>query len=440
MAIAAVRRDYTLFDRLPKTLSNYSEIFQVVVSGGDEPGRGLMLQHVPNDRTDFPKLAKLAVAQNGGAIRWVPEGTDGYHELAKIAMRKSGRAIYYVNAGRFDYLELAKLAVHQDGESLYYIDAAYEGYDELARIAVAQRASVLNAIDTSRADFPELAMIAVKKQGRMLMNVPHVTPNYEAICRAAVQEDGHAIQFVHERTVGLVAYYEMAKIAVKQSGMALRLIDATKHPDKYRELAILAILQNPEAVRTLDSHLGEEYDIIVNNALTDGASPETIKYVRQFYAYNYQDLVETAIDSDHRAVTYLDRKFSGYWLAIERAIYEDLEVLQYVPWSDNVKEYNRIALIAMEAVEGDGDALRFVPADVEGINYYEIAKRAIQNDGTAIKHVPYDFHMYKSLAEIAVRQSKYALGYIPKDHECYQKMVQLQAKRMAPPSPEHNYD
>ena len=44
------------------------------------------------------------------------------------------------------------------------------------------------------------------------------------------------------------------------------------------------------------------------------------------------------------------------------------------------------------------------------------------------------------LAAIAVNQSKYALGYIPKDHKCYQKMVQLQAERMAPPSPEHNYD
>ena len=66
--------------------------------------------------------------------------------------------------------------------------------------------------------------------------------------------------------------------------------------------------------------------------------------------------------------------------------------------------------------------------------------RAIQNDGTVIKYVPPDFHMYEDLAAIAVRQSKYALGYIPKDHKCYQQMVQLQAERMAPPSPEHNYD
>lgn len=439
LALAAARHDYTLFDRIPKTLSNYAEIFGVVVSGGNEPGRGLMLSHVPNDRADFPKLAKLAVTQNGNAIRYVPEDTDGYHELAKIAMRQAGRAIYHVRAGRFDYLELAKLAMHQDGDSLHYIDAQYEGYGELARIAVAHRASVLNAIDRDRDDFPELAMIAVKKQGHMLLNVPHVTPNYDAICRAAVQEDGRAIQFVHQGTVGDDAYYEMAELAVKQNGMALRLIDGTKKPDKYRELAVLAILQTPEAVRTLDSHLGQEYDIIVNNALMEGARPETIRYVRQFYAYDYQELVDTAVAVDHRAIKHLDKKFSGYWLAIERAIYEDPDTLEYVPWDDNVKAYNRIALIAVDAMEQEGGVLQFVPVDVEGIDYYEIAKRALRNDGTAIRYVPHDYRWYMDLAEIAVRQSKYALGYVPKDHVDYEHLARLQAERMAPPSPDHDY-
>jgi len=181
------------------------------------------------------------------------------------------------------------------------------------------------------------------------------------------------------------------------------------------------------------------YDIIVNNALVEGAAPETIKYVRQFYAHDYQDLVETAINVDHRAVTYLDRKFSGYWLAIERAVYEDPEVLQYVPWGDNVKEYNRIAMIAADAHEQEGGMLRFVPVGVEGIDYYEIAKRALRNDGTAIRYVPHDYRWYMDLAEVAVRQSKYALGYIPKDHVDYEHMARLHAERMAPPSPDHDY-
>ena len=343
LALAAARTDFTLFDRLPKTLSNYAEIFEAVVSGGADSARGLMLQHVPRDRADFPKLAKLAVMQNGSAIRYVPEDTDGYHDLAKLAMQQNGKAIYHMRVGRFDYLELAKLAMHQSGESLYFIDDEYEGYGELARIAVAQRASVLNAVNTSRADYPELAMLAVKQQGHMLMNVPSRTPNYDALCRAAVQEDGRAIQFVHRPTVGLVAYYEMAELAVKQDGMALRLIDGTKHLDKYSELAVLAILQTPGAGRTLDVR-NEEYDVIVTNALTAGAAPETIKYVREFYAHNLQDLIETAVVEDPRAITYLDKNYSGYWSAIEHAVVNDPDALQYVP-HDNVKEYSRIALI-----------------------------------------------------------------------------------------------
>jgi hypothetical protein len=229
----------------------------------------------------------------------------------------------------------------------------------------------------------------------------------------------------------------MAELAVKQNGMALRLIDGTKHPDKYRELAVLAILQTPGAVRTLDVR-SEEYDVIVTNALTAGAAPETIKYVREFYAHNLQDLIETAVVEDPRAITYLDKNYSGYWSAIEHAVINDPDALQYVP-HDNVKEYSRIALIAMDTMEEIGGALRFVPTNVKGIDYYEIAKRALRNDGTAIRYVPHDYTWYMDLAEVAVRQSKYALGYIPKDHVDYEHMARLQAERMAPPSPDHDY-
>ena len=369
-----------------------------------------------------------------------------YKRQAKLAVQQDGRAIQYVPVARRDFFELAKLAVQQHGEALYHIDSAYAHYGELAMLAVARTPSVLNGIASTRADFSELAMIAVGRDGMVLRHVDGATPNYVAICRAAVATNGRALRHVRRPSVDEDAFYEMAQVAMKQNGMALNDLDNMEDDlgnpfdhEQYETLAVLAILQTPEAIRAIRYRPKEEYDEIVREALLDGAAPETISYVRPLYAHDYQEIAETAVVADPRAIRHLDVKYSGYWKVIENALYESTDVLEYVP-QDNKEEYNRLALIAMEAVEGDGDALRFVPADVEGINYYEIAKRAIQNDGTAIKHVPHDFRMYKSLAEIAVRQSKYALGYIPKDHECYQKMVQLQAKRMAPPSPDHNYD
>ena len=242
------------------------------------------------------------------------------------------------------------------------------------------------------------------------------------------------------------AFYEMAQVAMKQNGMALNdldnMDDGMDNPfdhERYHTLAVLAILQTPEAIQEIRYMPKEEYDEIVRDALIEGAAPETISFVRPLYAQDYHGLAETAVRMNPKAIEYLDKHDPRYWQIIDTVLHEYADTLEYVP-QDNKAEYNRLALIAVDDETNDPHALRFVPADVEGINYYEIAKRAIQNDGTAIRHVPPDFHMYADLAEIAVRQSKYALGYIPKDHKCYQKMVRLQAERMAPPSPEHNYD
>ena len=427
LALVAVERDYQIFGEIPKTLWNYGEVFKVALRG-PEVARGQMLSHVPHDRDDYPQLAKLAVQKNGRAIRYVP-------------------------VARRDFFELATLAVQQDGEALFYIDSAYARYGELAMLAVTRTPYVLNGIASTRADYSELAMAAVGRDGLMLRHIDSATPNYVAICRAAVAASGRALRHVrrpsdvdHSSNVDEDTFYEMAQVAMKQNGEALNdldnMDDDQKNPfdhEKYTKLAVLAILQTPSAIKSIRHSPKKKYDEIVREALMEGAAPNTISFVRPFLTNDYQDVAESAVRMNPKAIEYLDKNDPRYWPIIETVLHEYADTLEYVP-QDNKAVYNRLALIAVDDETNDPHALRFVPADVEGINYYEIAKRAIQNDGKAIQHVPPDFHMYEDLAEIAVNQSKYALGYIPKDHKCYQKMVQLQAERMAPPSPEHNYD
>ena len=225
LVLAAVRRDFTLFKELPQTLSNYGEVFKVAVNGGNEPGRGRLLQYVPHRRDDYSELAKLAVQKGGRALQYVPWGADDYGEIAKLAVQQDGGAIRFVPVERRDFFELARLAVQQNGEALYHIDSDYAHYGELAMLAVARTPSLLNGIASTRADFSEIAMIAVGRDGMVLRHVDGATPNYVAICRAAVATNGRALRHVRRRSVDEDAFYEMAQVAMKQNGMALNDLD-----------------------------------------------------------------------------------------------------------------------------------------------------------------------------------------------------------------------
>ena len=438
LALWAVARDATVFEFVPTTLPNYHDIATLACTNW-----GLSIEHVPTERDDYPQLAKLAVQNRARALGWVPETTRGYREIAEVAVRHDGSAIAYVRQGRDDYVALARLAMEQDGGALQNIDQDHPAYAELAEIAVANKPlmlRILGHMDNQSPEYVAIAKIAVAGSVTALRWAFSSMANYDEVCRFAVSAHGRSLEYVRRDSdvnvggVSTEAYADIVKLAVQQDGLALAHVPPTFAG--YARVAKIAILQTPVAIRSLRHYREDDEDIILE-AITDGASETALSYVPLHYPH-YYEIAVSAVEHAPYAVTYVDTRHEQYREILEDAVSSNHDVLEHVP-QDDPELYTKLALIAVDDQQSGPDALDFVPMDVQGIDYYEIAKRAILNDGRAIRFVPANWWGYVYLARIAVKQSKYALGYIPKDNEIYPQMAALQAERMAPPSPEHDY-
>ena len=145
----------------------------------------MLLEHLSANRSDYSELSRLAVVEDGKALRYVPKNRTDYGELARIAVAQDGRALQSVPTDRLDYGEIARIAVAKNGDALEEVPVDRLDYGALARIAVAENAWALLWVPDDRPDYGEIARIAVAESAWALHFVPRNHPDFDEIARLA---------------------------------------------------------------------------------------------------------------------------------------------------------------------------------------------------------------------------------------------------------------
>ena len=96
------------------------------------------------------EICKLAVKQNGSALRYVGNQTD---EICKLAIQQDGYALRYVG-NQTD--KICKLAVQQNGDALQYVK---NQTDDICKLAVQQNGYALQYVKNQTDDICKLAVL-----------------------------------------------------------------------------------------------------------------------------------------------------------------------------------------------------------------------------------------------------------------------------------------
>ena len=140
---------------------------------------GLLLQHLDsNFRTN--RMYKLAVKQNGCAIKYINSLIFDYVNICKLAVQQSGFALEHVKTDTvipFDYFNICKLAVEKDGCALEHVKT-----DKMESLY------------------------------------------YFTVCEKAVNKNGLALEFVNKEKMNDTEYKNICDLAVKQNPDAIKYI------------------------------------------------------------------------------------------------------------------------------------------------------------------------------------------------------------------------
>jgi hypothetical protein len=149
------------------------------------------------------EFCKLAVQQNGYALKYVKNQTD---EICNLAVIQNPYTVYYV---KDQTEEICKLAVQQNGIALRHVK---EKTEEICKLAVQQNGEALKYVKNQTED---ICKIAVQQNGEALKYVKNQT---EYICKIAVQQNGSALYYVKDQTE------EICKMAVQKNSEELKYV------------------------------------------------------------------------------------------------------------------------------------------------------------------------------------------------------------------------
>jgi hypothetical protein len=211
----AVSQDGTALKYVPEELPEYLKICKIAVSHD-----GWALKYVPEELPEYLKICKIAVSQDAWALQYVPEYPKQMRTptLCKIAVSQDGMTLGDVPA-ELRTPTLCKIAVSQNWRALYYVPEELPEYADICKIAVSQKGFDLSRLPTDLRT-PTLCKIAVSQNGLALRLVPEELPEYSEICEIAVSQDGRALVQVPEE----LKTPEICKIAVSQNGVASQYV------------------------------------------------------------------------------------------------------------------------------------------------------------------------------------------------------------------------
>ncbi len=170
---------------VPTDLANYGEIAKLAVQ------RWMYaLQYVPTDLSNYDAIAKVAVRTNPSALQWVPKDLADYGAIAELAAQrawaKAGKDLTNTRIQELpDFGAIAKIAVKEDGMALKDVPTDRDDYGAIARLALKENGDALEYVPEDRDDYGVLAKLAVMKDGRALWYVPKDRADYEELAELA---------------------------------------------------------------------------------------------------------------------------------------------------------------------------------------------------------------------------------------------------------------
>lgn len=201
----------------------------------------------------------------------------------------------------------------------------------------------------------------------------------------AIQEDGCYINRV-EKTP------ERCFVAVKQNGLALRMIPKAMHTV---DMCLEAVKQNGYAVSYVSSKV-LTYEICLEAVKNN---PEALTYIPE--TLQTEELYLEAVKQDGRTLRYIPETHKSKSICMKAVLQNGL-ALKFVPGKF------KSGILCMNAVKQNGLALEFVPNDIVSKELFEIA---VEQSGLALKFVPGN-RKSKALCDLAVNNNPLALEHV----------------------------
>ena len=160
LAKLAVQNSESALETVPNDRDDYGEIAKVAVQNGH-----YALRLVSNDRADYGEIAMEAVQSYPDALQWVPTDHADYGAIAELAAQvawaKAGRDLTNLRIQELpDFGAIAKIAVKEDGMALKDVPTDRDDYGAIARLALKENGDALEYVPENRDDYDELAEIA----------------------------------------------------------------------------------------------------------------------------------------------------------------------------------------------------------------------------------------------------------------------------------------
>jgi len=228
---------------------------------------------------------------------------------------------------------------------------------------------------------------ARSKDGISLAVVPNIGGNYEEVARICLLRDADEIQYVQPYSP---QYVRLAKVAVQQKAMALRLVPHDTQSYDKLERTQRRLEERKKQYYGLTR--AEYANIAVLAAQQDGKS--VLKFITQFSHHahdilgdSYQLVAAAAVQQNGMAMKYVKEATS--W---------PIPFMRFMTRNAYIE-------IAKLAVQQNGEALQFVQL-AEGDDHNEIARLAILNDAGAIEHVRQTHPSWETLKRLADEEGK----------------------------------
>ncbi len=207
---------------------------------------------------------------------------------------------------------------------------------------------------------------------------------------------GASIFDIHE---SLKKDREIVLAAVKQEGLALKLVDETLKKD--REIVLIAVQQNGWALQYADETLKKDREIVLVAVQQNGWA---LKYADETLKKD-REIVLAAVQQDGWALEYADESLKKDREIVLAAVQQDGYALQYAD-----KSLKKDREIALAAIKQTGIALRY--ADESLKKDREIVLAAVQQDGWALEYADESLKKDREIVLAAVHQNGYALQYV----------------------------
>jgi hypothetical protein len=298
-------------------------------------------------------------------------------------------------------------AVIEDENLIVYAPDEYPNYrNELLNYLINTNnpSLLLKVRKKYRRDFEFLSEL-LSERWSMLGAIPTNTPRYRDLAIIAIKTDPEALDIVPEE----LRDREMCLTAVNQNGEALVSV-----PEKLKdyEMCLTAVNKNVTALKSVPENLPQYRDIVLaalqKNGHTLAYVPEELRdYDLCFTAVTQPDIPEPGMKSLRNklgpVLKHVPENFRNYKMCIESVKREPYSI-RHVPI--DLPEYTKICLAA---VTQDGEALEFIHY---GLRDREICLAAVTQNGRSLRYVP-DHFRDREMYLATVKQDSRALGLVP---------------------------